>query len=157
MKEFELYLGPINGIVKVKILRKKIKNVHLKVFRSLEVALSVPEAVPDEWIQSFLSERQKWIDDQITKYKKTSGYNNLLDIKNGASTQYLGKDMRIYKEASLSNYVELDEKRIHLFVTEWNDDELVQKVFNKWWRQTAKEIYQSEVDSYYIKLSESTM
>ena len=65
--------------------------------------------------------------------------------------------MRIYKEASLSNYVELDEKRIHLFVTEWNDDELVQKVFNKWWRQTAKEIYQSEVDSYYIKLSESTM
>ena len=145
MKEFELYLGPINGIVKVKILRKKIKNVHLKVFRSLEVALSVPEAVPDEWIQSFLSERQKWIDDQITKYKKTSGYNNLLDIKNGASTQYLGKDMRIYKEASLSNYVELDEKRIHLFVTEW-------KVFNKWWRQTAKEIYQSEVDSYYDKV-----
>lgn len=152
MKEFELYLGPINGIVKVKILRKKIKNVHLKVFRSLEVALSVPEAVPDEWIQSFLSERQKWIDDQITKYKKASGYNNLLDIKNGASTQYLGKDMRIYKEASLSNYVELDEKRIHLFVTEWNDDELVQKVFNKWWRQTAKEIYQSEVDSYYDKV-----
>lgn len=60
--------------------------------------------------------------------------------------------MRIYKEASLSNYVELDEKRIHLFVTEWNDDELVQKVFNKWWRQTAKEIYQSEVDSYYDKV-----
>ena len=83
MNEFEIYLGPINGIVKVKILRKKIKNVHLKVFRSLEVALSVPEAVPDDWIKSFLSERLKWIDDQITKYKKTSGYNNLLDIKNG--------------------------------------------------------------------------
>ena len=76
MSEFELDLGPINGIVKVKILRKRIKNVHLKVFRSLEVVLSVPEAVPDEWIQSFLSERQKWIDDQITKYKKTSGYIN---------------------------------------------------------------------------------
>ena len=26
MKEFELYLGPINGIVKVKILRKKNKK-----------------------------------------------------------------------------------------------------------------------------------
>ena len=152
MNEFELDLGPINGIVKVKILRKKIKNVHLKVFRSLEVALSVPEAVPDDWIKSFLSERLKWIDDQITKYKKTSGYNNLLDIKNGSSTQYLGKDMRIYKEASLSNYVEIDEKRIHLYVIDRYDDELVQKVFNKWWRQTAKDVYQREVDNYYDKV-----
>lgn len=32
MKEFELYLGPINGIVKVKILRKKIKTYILKSF-----------------------------------------------------------------------------------------------------------------------------
>ena len=32
------------------------------------------------------------------------------------------------------------------------DDELVQKVFNKWWRQTAKDVYQREVDSYYDKV-----
>lgn len=152
MNEFDLYLGPINGTIKVNILRKRIKNVHLKVFRSLSVVLSVPELVPDEWIQCFLLERVKWIDDQITKYKKTSGYNNLLDIKNGSSIQYLGKDMRIYKESSLSNNVEVDEKRIHLFVIDKNDEELIQKVFNKWWRQTAREVYQSEVDSYYDKV-----
>lgn len=76
MNEFDLYLGPINGTIKVNILRKRIKNVHLKVFRSLSVVLSVPELVPDEWIQCFLLERVKWIDDQITKYKKTSGYIN---------------------------------------------------------------------------------
>ena len=34
MEEIELYLGPINGVVKVQILRKNIKNVHLKVFRT---------------------------------------------------------------------------------------------------------------------------
>lgn len=152
MNEFDLYLGPINGTIKVNILRKRIKNVHLKVFRSLSVVLSVPELVPDEWIQCFLLERVKWIDDQITKYKKTSGYNNLLDIKNGSSIQYLGKYMRIYKESSLSNNVEVDEKRIHLFVIDKNDEELIQKVFNKWWRQTAREVYQSEVDSYYDKV-----
>ena len=152
MNEFELYLGPINGTIKVSIQKKRIKNVHLKVFRSLEVVLSVPEQVPDEWIQSFLSDRVKWIDDQITKYKKTSGYNNLLDIKNGTSIQYLGKDMRIHKEASLTNHVVVNEKRIHLYVIDQTSEELVQKVFNKWWRETARKVYQKEVDSYYDRV-----
>ena len=152
MGEFDIYLGPINGNVKVQIKRKRIKNVHLKVFRSLDVILSVPEHVPDEWIVSFLSNKQKWIDSQITKYKKTSGSNNLTDIKNGSSTQYLGKDMRIYTELSLSNYVEVEEKRIHLFVVDLTDEELVQKTFNIWWRQRAKIVYQNEVDNYFERV-----
>lgn len=149
MDTFELYLGPINGTVQVKLLRKKIKNVHLKVFRSLDVVLSVPEQVPDEWISAFLLSRQKWIDDQITKYKRTSGFNNLAEIRNGSSTQFLGKDMRIYKEASLNNRVEVDEKKVHLYVTDVDDENLVQRVFSKWWRQTAETVYQREVDQYY--------
>lgn len=149
MDTIELYLGPINGTVNVKLIRKRIKNVHLKVFRTLDVVLSVPEQVPDEWIDSFLSRRQKWIDDQITKYKRTSGFNNLAEIRNGSSTQFLGKDMRIYKEASLNNRVEVDEKNVHLYVTDVDDENLVQRVFSKWWRQTAETVYQREVDQYY--------
>ncbi len=144
-----MYLGPINGTINVKLIRKKIKNVHLKVFRTLDVVLSIPEQVPDEWIDSFLSSHQKWIDDQVTKYKRTSGFNNLAEIRNGSSTQFLGKDMRIYKEASLNNRVEIDEKRIHLFVTDIENEDLVQNVFSKWWRQTAAKVYQREVDHYY--------
>lgn len=116
MEEIELYLGAINGSVKVQIHRKKIKNVHLKVFRSLIVYLSVPEQVPNDWIDNFLNQRLSWIDEQITKYKKASGFNNLSDIRNGSSTQYLGKDMRILKEASLQNYVEVDEKKVIVFL-----------------------------------------
>ena len=149
MNEFELNLGPINGSIKVKVMRKKIKNVHLKVFRSLDVVLSVPEQVPDEWINSFLSEREKWIDDQITKYKKSSGFNNLCDIRNGSSTQFLGKDMRIYKQASLTNRVEIDENKVYLFVTDISDEDLIQKTFSKWWRKTAEIIYHQEVDRFY--------
>ena len=149
MDTIDLYLGPINGTIKVQIHRKKIKNVHLKVFRSLDVVLSVPVQVPDEWINSFLGSRQNWIDEQITKYKKTSGFNNLIDIRNGSSIQYLGKDMRVYKEASLTNRIEVDEKRINLFVTEVANEQLIQKMFGKWWRQTAEKIYQQEVDYYY--------
>ena len=152
MNNIEIYLGPINGSVKIQLLRKKIKNVHLKVFRSLNVTLSVPEQVSDEWIDSFLLSRKEWIDNQITKYKKTSGYNNLIEIRNGSSTQLLGKDMRIYKEASLSNRICIDEKNIYLYLVDVTNDIIAQKEFDKWWRQTAKEVYQNEIDYFYERV-----
>ena len=149
MDEIELYLGPINGNIKVQVLRKKIKNVHLKVFRTLNVVLSVPEQVPNDWIHSFLSDRIKWIDNQITKYKKSSGFNNLSEFRNGSSTQFLGKDVRVFRELSLTNHVEIDEKRICLFVTDITDEDLVRSVMNKWWRRTAELIYQQEINHCY--------
>lgn len=152
MEEKELYLSPINGSVKVQVFRKRIKNVHLKVFRSLSVYLSVPERVPNEWIDDFLFQRVKWIDDQITKYKKASGYNNLSDIRNGSSTQFLGKDMRIIKEASQANRVRIDEKRVIICLKNTDDEELFQKVFLKWWRESAKKVFQEEVDSIYSRV-----
>ena len=152
MDNVKMYLGLINGTIRIKIFRKKIKNVHLKVFRSLEVSLSVPERVSDEWINSFLLSRKEWINNQLTKYKKTSGYNNLIEIRNGSSTQLLGKDMRIYKESSLKNRICIDEKKIYLYLMDVTNDELAQKEFSKWWRQTAKEVYQNEIDYFYERV-----
>jgi len=146
MEERELFLGPINGSIKVQVHRKKIKNVHLKVFRSLEVILSVPEQVPNDWIDDFLSQRVKWIDEQISKYRKSSGYNNLSGIRNGSSTQFLGKDMRIIKETSLHNGVEVDEKKVVIYLSDANDEEQFKKTFLKWWRETAKDVFQNEIE-----------
>lgn len=147
-----LDLGVINGQVSVQIVRKNIKNIHLKVFRSLEVILSVPMNVATEWIDSFLDSHVEWIAWQITKYKKTSGYNNLSNIRSGSSTQLLGKDMRVYKEASLENRVEFEEKKICIFLKDTADEELAQKMFDKWWRTIANQIFQVEMEKLYRKI-----
>ena len=152
MKAKILYLGAINGQVTVQIVRKNIKNVHLKVFRSLEVVLSVPMSVPSDWIESFLDDHAVWIDNQITKYKKSSGYNNLSSIRSGTSTQLLGKDVRIYKEASLIDRVELDEKKVCIFLKDVSDEEQAQKLFDQWWRNTASCIFQTEAEQLYQKI-----
>lgn len=146
MNIYKLDLGINNGIVNVNITRKPIKNVHLKVFRDLSVNLSVPKAVPDEWIDKFLMDRTTWIDKQIAKYKQSSGYNNLSNIKSGSSTQLLGKDMRIYKKASMANSVEVEEKSINVFLKDVNNEELANKLFNHWWRQQAEDVFNKELD-----------
>lgn len=147
-----LNLGAINGQVSIRILKKNIKNVHLKVFRSLEVVLSVPMTVPSDWIDSFLADHVEWIDNQITKYKKTSGYNNLSNIRSGSSTQLLGKDVRVYKEASLVNRVELEEKKVCIFLKDIADEELAQKLFEGWWRTIANQVFQVEMEKLYQKI-----
>lgn len=152
MEYITLELSQINGTVEVKIVRKNIKNVHLKVFRSLEVVLSVPMQVPQEWIENFLSKRIKWIDEQITKYKLSGGTNTLESIKNGTSVQMLGKDMRIVFQESQKNSIEVDEKRITLYLKDATNEEFAQKLFLRWWKKTAEDVFQNELDSLYEKI-----
>lgn len=152
MKYITLELSQINGTVDVKIVRKNIKNVHLKVFRSLEVVLSVPMQVPQEWIENFLSKRIKWIDEQITKYKLSDGTNTLDSIKNGTSVQMLGKDMRIVFQEDSKNYIEVDEKRITLYLKDVTNEEFAKKMFLRWWKKAAEDVFQNELNSLYEKI-----
>lgn len=152
MEYITLELSQINGTIDVKIVRKNIKNVHLKVFRSLEVVLSVPIQVPQEWIENFLSKRIKWIDEQITKYKLSDGTNTLDSIKNGTSVQMLGKDMRIVFQEDSKNYIEVDEKRITLYLKDVTNEEFAQKMFLRWWKKAAEDVFQNELNSLYEKI-----
>ena len=152
MEYITLELSQINGTIDVKIVRKNIKNVHLKVFRSLEVVLSVPMQVPQEWIENFLSKRIKWIDEQITKYKLSDGTNTLDSIKNGTSVQMLGKDMRIVFQEDSKNYIEVDEKRITLYLKDVTNEEFAKKMFLRWWKKAAEDVFQNELNSLYEKI-----
>lgn len=152
MDNYIIDLGvPLNQVT-VEIKRKSIKNVHLKVYRDLKVVLSLPNEVDNEWIVEFLDKRTNWISKQLLKYKQSSGYNNLTEIKSGSSTQLLGKDRRIIKNASLKNYIEEDEKNIILYVTDLNDINKHQQLLEKWWRAKAEDIYTNEMNIIFDKV-----
>jgi len=146
METVELNLGPIHGLVTVQIARKKIKNVHLKVYRDLSVVLSIPEKVPGEWIHTFLNDRTQWIGKQIQKYKESGGSNTLVNIGCGTSAQLLGKDVRIYREKSDLKCVKLEEKSITIFCNDITDEKTIQRLFEEWWRSYAFTVYQSEMN-----------
>lgn len=150
MESYILKLAQPFDETTVYINHKNIKNIHLKVFRDLRVVLSVPTVVTDEWVVSFLISKSDWIEKQLQKYKQSGGYNNLVDIKSGSSTQLLGKDRRIIKKDSNKNYVVEEEKNIVVYAS--TADDLHQKVLEKWWREKAYRIYQSEIDELYLRI-----
>lgn len=152
IKNFEINLSLQNGKINVNIIEKNIKNIHLKVYSNFKVNLSVPKNTEQDWIENFLYKKSDWIDKQITKYRLAEGTNNLLDIKTGTSTQFLGKDMRIYKNTSLNNEIVLEEKNINIYLKDIKDQEYANKFFNKWWRKQADLIFNEETNKLYQKI-----
>jgi len=152
MDKYTLDLGAINGSIDIKINRKDIKNVHLKVYRDLSVNLNLPHVVPNEWIVTFLEKRSDWIDKQITKYKKARGYNSLLSLASGISTQFLGKDFRVIKKKANYNGVELEEKAINVNLIDINDTVIFERLFQKWWREQAYKVYFDVLEQLYNKI-----
>lgn len=150
MDHYDLELSPPFEKVSVAVQHKNIKNVHLKVFRELKVVLSVPLQVTDEWVISLLLSKSSWIEKQLQKYKESSGYNNLTNVKSGSSTQLLGKDRRIIKKNSKKNYVVEEEKYIFVYADE--EKNLHQYTLEKWWRETAYKVYTNEMDEIYSKV-----
>ncbi len=150
-----------NEFINVNISKKQIKNVHLKVSRDCSVALSTPIIVPDEWITSFLASKKDWIERQIYKYKESIGQDNFECLKNGSSIQILGKDYRIYISKG-QNHLEKDEKNLYLYCKKPNNQVLLRKVFNKWWRfeslgfykKIAEKFYDSSIRKYGVKFPE---
>jgi predicted metal-dependent hydrolase len=154
MDKYFLDLGAINGEISVAVNRKDVKNVHLKVYRDLTVSLNLSPKIPDEWIIEFLEARKNWIDKQITKYKAASGFNNLHSLKNGSSTQYLGKDIRIIQEKSESGKTEIlsDGKTLRVYLADENDTVAFDRLFQSWWRKQAQTIFSEELTLLYNKI-----
>ncbi|PKM73492.1 MAG: hypothetical protein CVU91_04175 [Firmicutes bacterium HGW-Firmicutes-16] len=152
MNEYRFNLGPPFNEAVIEVQHKNVKNVNLKVFRDLRIVLSVPHSVPNEWIILYLNKKSEWLTKQLSKYKQSSGYNNLNNIKSGSSTQLLGKDRRIKKVQSSTNYVGEDEKNIILYQLNVDDEELSQRILAKWWRDKANAVYSNELDMLYDKI-----
>ena len=150
MESYVLDLLPPFENTTVNIKYKNIKNIHLKVFRDLKVVLSVPLEITDEWIINFLVSKSSWIEKQLQKYKHSSGYNNLVNVKSGTSTQLLGKDCRILNKNSDKSYVIKDEKIIFVYANE--EKNLHQKTMERWWRDTAYKIYTEEMEKMYSRI-----
>ena len=132
----------------VEIVRKKIKNVHLKVYRELKVVISVPIYAEMSWIERFIQDKKDWIGKQLEKYKKSSGYNNLLDLKSGSSTQFLGKDLRVYLAQSTKEKIEQDEKSVTIYLNDVENKTRENALFEKWWRKQAEEIYVKLINQF---------
>lgn len=129
--------------------RKKMKTCRLKVYPDQKIVLSLPRYVSDEWAESFLTEKSRWIELKLQSFKRTVGYAATTDIRNGYSIKMLGEDMIFVLTQCEKEHVYSEGKTIHICCRLPDDQDHVKRLFENWWRKQAKSILEDRVNYWY--------
>lgn len=135
--------------IEVIITKKKIKNVRLKVFPDRKVALSSPQNVPNAWIKEYLKEKSGWIEDRLTYFRKTMGYEAIKIIKSGISTKILGREVIVLLQEGPNKDVYRNEDRIIVCTPDKSNYQAIKNQFERWWKIQAKLYYEEVLQQLY--------
>lgn len=93
MEKVSIILPTSQKTVEVNLDRKMMKTCRLKVHPTQEIVLSIPQTVPIDWAEEFLTDKSSWIESKLETFQRTSGYAATDEIRNGFSIKMLGEDM----------------------------------------------------------------
>lgn len=127
--------------IEVDVVRKDIKNMHLAVYPpSGRVRLSAPFKTDLEVVRLFAISKLGWIKKHIKNFKAQPRETKRI-FKSGESHFFRGKRYVLeVKEGAPKNYVEIDGKKLHLFIKEDVSIEKRELILREWYRKQLKQI-----------------
>ena len=106
------------------IIRKKIKNVYMRV-KNGKVIVTAPHRISQKEIEKLINEKSKWISKQLAKQEK-------LDSNEKNTLEIIGKTYPVVEHKSCRNYIELENNEVNIYLS--NDDErdaLIKQLYRK--------------------------
>ena len=134
--------------MEVTIIRKRVKNLNLRVKPNLEVILSAPINLERKYIDNFLDSKQSWIDRQLNFFRECSTQNIEKEFVSGENFRYLGKNYRLKVIEDIKDEVELQNDFLMLYISNKSDIELKRRVIKEWYQNRAKEVFQKLIEKY---------
>ena len=125
MEKVSIILPTSQKTVEVNLDRKTMKTCRLKVYPTQEIVLSIPQTVPIDWAEEFLTDKSSWIESMF------------------------GEDMLFVLTECDKEQVYSEGKRIYICCHDPDDQEKVWKLFESWWRKQAKAILQKRAEHWY--------
>lgn len=133
------------------LIRKKVKNINLRIDKNANVYISAPFNLSDYQIEMFIKSKKDWIDKNIQKideYKKL--VENLDVYENGSYIFFLSKKFRLILEKGSKKLEFLDDTL--LIRNENLDSQTVRKIiYNDIYYVKAKKLFLSRLN-YYLDL-----
>lgn len=131
----------------LKIVRKKIKNINIRVKPSGEVYVSVPLGTPKTYIEKILAKRALWIQEKLAFYK-----NHKIPLsqeyKSDETLLYLGEKYTLDVLLDRKNVIMIDKNTIKLFVDDVDDFAKKEKLVDSWYREKATLLFENLIQKY---------
>lgn len=132
MKQLEIQ----NETIPVEIVRKKVKNLTMRILVNGTIQISAPLRLPEERIDEFILSKQSWIEKQrnLQKVRREHLSKRKAD---GPAVQLLGKTYSLVMYQSAQERFEIEQDRLILYV---KTPERAQSVFEKQAKEMLEEI-----------------
>ena len=138
-------------MINVQIIRKKVKNISIKIKNDGSVSLTAPFITDMEYINNILLANQDKIINKITSFKKKPII--IETIVNGCQIYYLGRCYELKVINSDKFECCINGEFFELYVQDLNNQSEILFFLNNWYICQAKVIYNRLIDKYkhYIK------
>ena len=143
----------INGKnVEYYVVKKKIKNMNMRLSDNGEIIISIPKFVSLQKAESFLVSKYSWVEKQQKKYDKFSKYKETSSFKENEFLYFMGKKYCLTVTPSKENRVHFRDDYIEIFIKERyvQNIEYVKRYYENWLKDYCYDICQQYVSKYQI-------
>lgn len=131
------------GPVSVPIVRKRIKNINLRVRSDGTVVVSAPVFTTEKRIRAFVESKAGWIEERLSKREDSLRPEDKTALIVDGKIRYLGNTYNVISFKGAPK-VTIAGDCFGIFT---NGDP--EKTLAKWWRKRAREIFSAEIDRQY--------
>lgn len=130
----------LNGrIIEYNLIRKKVKNLNLRIKADCTVNVSANSHVKIEYIEKFLTLHADYIIMALDKYEKRKNNKGIPEkYESGEYVWILGKPIKIHIENDEKNFVRLKKDLIVIHVRDTENFELKRKTLDKFLKEVCR-------------------
>ncbi len=137
MKEYTINCG--DQKITFSLIRKKVKNVNLRVKADSTVVVSANRSVPYIFVEELVRDKAPWIIKNLARIDEKKLLNMERKYITGEIINYLGNNFMLQVfQANHAEKIELNGRIIALFVKNSEDIERKQALIRKWYKEQAK-------------------
>lgn len=146
MKKETIY---VDDIV-VNVIRKKVKNINLRISKEKIITVSANNKISIERIQKFITLKIDWIKinlDKIEIYNEKKENIKQIQYISGDKIKLEGKEYILMVIENNQNKLEIEENIIYLYTKNISCFKDKQRIFNKFIKYKASERFERSLDS----------
>ncbi len=128
--------------MKIEIVRKRIKNLYIRVDETGTVKISAPLKTPDFVIFELVEKKRAKLQEIIEKRKAS-----LIDFSNSDTIPYLGKTIKVKKIKSDKDFIVFKKNQLHLYLKEFKKAKIEKLIF-KWYFQEAEKVIKHLISKF---------
>ena len=119
----------------IQIIKKDVKHLTLKVTPIGEVILTAPMDTSNEYINTIIKKRSKWINEKLTFYKHYE--KTPKELVSGENFEYLGRNYRLKIFESKKELAKLQRAYFEIYVKNKTDYRRKEQLINDWYYEKA--------------------